>query len=309
VKKITITNKPSFAFSFITYLLAIPCVVLLWLFLTFMNTNNFVKTIAPISRNPNVQKYISETAANRIINNVTLTDLTTALSGNSEFSAINPQWIKIIVQPVIENGVNQIISSNQFYDVFVKSLTFVHKTTLKELNVHTSGLSLNFHPLVISAVTALNNTSISKVTNSLNVTPSTGIIKFNTSKLDKLRQNYQHSVFIAKVVIILPIVTFIISIILSKRRIRTFSNTYIYSSILLFIFIVALLFAPYFVNTANLDQTAAIRSVISNITHSLIMDTTALAVVLLVAGIGIRRYEKQIGSLLSSLYLKLNKTK
>jgi hypothetical protein len=63
------------------------------------------------------------------------------------------------------------------------------------------------------------------------------------------------------------------------------------------------------VNTANLDQTAAIRSVISNITHSLIMDTTALAVVLLVAGIGIRRYEKQIGSLLSSLYLKLNKTK
>jgi len=309
VKKITITNKPSFAFSFITYLLAIPCVVLLWLFLTFMNTNNFVKTIAPISRNPNVQKYISETAANRIINNVTLTDLTTALSGNSEFSAINTQWIKIIVQPVIENGVNQIISSNQFYDVFVKSLTFVHKTTLKELNVHTSGLSLNFHPLVISAVTALNNTSISKVTNSLNVTPSTGIIKFNTSKLDKLRQNYQHSVFIAKVVIILPIVTFIISIILSKRRIRTFSNTYIYSSILLFIFIVALLFAPYFVNTANLDQTAAIRSVISNITHSLIMDTTALAVVLLVAGIGIRRYEKQIGSLLSSLYLKLNKTK
>jgi len=309
VKKITITNKPSFAFSFITYLLAIPCVVLLWLFLTFTNTNNFVKTIAPISRNPNVQKYISETAANRIINNVTLTDLTTALSGNSEFSAINPQWIKIIVQPVIENGVNQIISSNQFYDVFVKSLTFVHKTTLKELNVHTSGLSLNFHPLVISAVTALNNTSISKVTNSLNVTPSTGIIKFNTSKLDKLRQNYQHSVFIAKVVIILPIVTFIISIILSKRRIRTFSNTYIYSSILLFIFIVALLFAPYFVNTANLDQTAAIRSVISNITHSLIMDTTALAVVLLVAGIGIRRYEKQIGSLLSSLYLKLNKTK
>lgn len=213
------------------------------------------------------------------------------------------------MQPVIENGVNQIISSNQFYDVFVKSLTFVHKTTLKELNVHTSGLSLNFHPLVISAVTALNNTSISKVTNSLNVTPSTGIIKFNTSKLDKLRQNYQHSVFIAKVVIILPIVTFIISIILSKRRIRTFSNTYIYSSILLFIFIVALLFAPYFVNTANLDQTAAIRSVISNITHSLIMDTTALAVVLLVAGIGIRRYEKQIGSLLSSLYLKLNKTK
>lgn len=309
MKKITITNKPSFAFSFITYLLAIPCVVLLWLFLTFMNTNNFVKTIAPISRNPNVQKYISETAANRIINNVTLTDLTTALSGNSEFSAINTQWIKIIVQPVIENGVNQIISSNQFYDVFVKSLTFVHKTTLKELNVHTSGLSLNFHPLVISAVTALNNTSISKVTNSLNVTPSTGIIKFNTSKLDKLRQNYQHSVFIAKVVIILPIVTFIISIILSKRRIRTFSNTYIYSSILLFIFIVALLFAPYFVNTANLDQTAAIRSVISNITHSLIMDTTALAVVLLVAGIGIRRYEKQIGSLLSSLYLKLNKTK
>jgi len=309
VKKITINNKPSFAFSFITYLLAIPCVVLLWLFLTFTNTNNFVKTIAPISRNPNVQKYISETAANRIINNVTLTDLTTALSGNSEFSAINPQWIKIIVQPVIENGVNQIISSNQFYDVFVKSLTFVHKTTLKELNVHTSGLSLNFHPLVISAVTALNNTSISKVTNSLNVTPSTGIIKFNTSKLDKLRQNYQHSVFIAKVVIILPIVTFIISIILSKRRIRTFSNTYIYSSILLFIFIVALLFAPYFVNTANLDQTAAIRSVISNITHSLIMDTTALAVVLLVAGIGIRRYEKQIGSLLSSLYLKLNKTK
>ncbi len=309
MKKITITNKPSFAFSFITYLLAIPCVVLLWLFLTFTNTNNFVKTIAPISRNPNVQKYISETAANRIINNVTLTDLTTALSGNSEFSAINPQWIKIIVQPVIENGVNQIISSNQFYDVFVKSLTFVHKTTLKELNVHTSGLSLNFHPLVISAVTALNNTSISKVTNSLNVTPSTGIIKFNTSKLDKLRQNYQHSVFIAKVVIILPIVTFIISIILSKRRIRTFSNTYIYSSILLFIFIVALLFAPYFVNTANLDQTAAIRSVISNITHSLIMDTTALAVVLLVAGIGIRRYEKQIGSLLSSLYLKLNKTK
>jgi len=309
VKKITITNKPSFAFSFITYLLAIPCVVLLWLFLTFTNTNNFVKTIAPISRNPNVQKYISETAANRIINNVTLTDLTTALSGNSEFSAINTQWIKIIVQPVIENGVNQIISSNQFYDVFVKSLTFVHKTTLKELNVHTSGLSLNFHPLVISAVTALNNTSISKVTNSLNVTPSTGIIKFNTSKLDKLRQNYQHSVFIAKVVIILPIVTFIISIILSKRRIRTFSNTYIYSSILLFIFIVALLFAPYFVNTANLDQTAAIRSVISNITHSLIMDTTALAVVLLVAGIGIRRYEKQIGSLLSSLYLKLNKTK
>jgi hypothetical protein len=309
VKKITITNKPSFAFSFITYLLAIPCVILLWLFLTFTNTNNFVKTIAPISRNPNVQKYISETAANRIINNVTLTDLTTALSGNSEFSAINPQWIKIIVQPVIENGVNQIISSNQFYDVFVKSLTFVHKTTLKELNVHTSGLSLNFHPLVISAVTALNNTSISKVTNSLNVTPSTGIIKFNTSKLDKLRQNYQHSVFIAKVVIILPIVTFIISIILSKRRIRTFSNTYIYSSILLFIFIVALLFAPYFVNTANLDQTAAIRSVISNITHSLIMDTTALAVVLLVAGIGIRRYEKQIGSLLSSLYLKLNKTK
>ncbi|GEM_PF-788044 len=309
MKKITITNKPSFAFSFITYLLAIPCVVLLWLFLTFTNTNNFVKTIAPISRNPNVQKYISETAANRIINNVTLTDLTTALSGNSEFSAINPQWIKIIVQPVIENGVNQIISSNQFYDVFVKSLTFVHKTTLKELNVHTSGLSLNFHPLVISAVTALNNTSISKVTNSLNVTPSTGIIKFNTSKLDKLRQNYQHSVFIAKVVIILPIVTFIISIILSKRRIRTFSNTYIYSSILLFIFIVALLFAPHFVNTANLDQTAAIRSVISNITHSLIMDTTALAVVLLVAGIGIRRYEKQIGSLLSSLYLKLNKTK
>ena len=309
MKKITITNKPSFAFSFITYLLAIPCVVLLWLFLTFTNTNNFVKTIAPISRNPNVQKYISETAANRIINNVTLTDLTTALSGNSEFSAINPQWIKIIVQPVIENGVNQIISSNQFYDVFVKSLTFVHKTTLKELNVHTSGLSLNFHPLVISAVTALNNTSISKVTNSLNVTPSTGIIKFNTSKLDKLRQNYQHSVFIAKVVIILPIVTFIISIILSKRRIRTFSNTYIYSSILLFIFIVALLFAPYFVNTANIDQTAAIRSVISNITHSLIMDTTALAVVLLVAGIGIRRYEKQIGSLLSSLYLKLNKTK
>ena len=309
MKKITITNKPSFAFSFITYLLAIPCVILLWLFLTFTNTNNFVKTIAPISRNPNVQKYISETAANRIINNVTLTDLTTALSGNSEFSAINPQWIKIIVQPVIENGVNQIISSNQFYDVFVKSLTFVHKTTLKELNVHTSGLSLNFHPLVISAVTALNNTSISKVTNSLNVTPSTGIIKFNTSKLDKLRQNYQHSVFIAKVVIILPIVTFIISIILSKRRIRTFSNTYIYSSILLFIFIVALLFAPYFVNTANLDQTAAIRSVISNITHSLIMDTTALAVVLLVAGIGIRRYEKQIGSLLSSLYLKLNKTK
>ena len=309
MKKITITNKPSFAFSFITYLLAIPCVVLLWLFLTFTNTNNFVKTIAPISRNPNVQKYISETAANRIINNVTLTDLTTALSGNSEFSAINPQWIKIIVQPVIENGVNQIISSNQFYDVFVKSLTFVHKTTLKELNVHTSGLSLNFHPLVISAVTALNNTSISKVTNSLNVTPSTGIIKFNTSKLDKLRQNYQHSVFIAKVVIILPIVTFIISIILSKRRIRAFSNTYIYSSILLFIFIVALLFAPYFVNTANLDQTAAIRSVISNITHSLIMDTTALAVVLLVAGIGIRRYEKQIGSLLSSLYLKLNKTK
>ena len=309
MKKITITNKPSFVFSFITYLLAIPCVVLLWLFLTFTNTNNFVKTIAPISRNPNVQKYISETAANRIINNVTLTDLTTALSGNSEFSAINPQWIKIIVQPVIENGVNQIISSNQFYDVFVKSLTFVHKTTLKELNVHTSGLSLNFHPLVISAVTALNNTSISKVTNSLNVTPSTGIIKFNTSKLDKLRQNYQHSVFIAKVVIILPIVTFIISIILSKRRIRTFSNTYIYSSILLFIFIVALLFAPYFVNTANLDQTAAIRSVISNITHSLIMDTTALAVVLLVAGIGIRRYEKQIGSLLSSLYLKLNKTK
>ena len=307
MKKITITNKPSFIFAFITFLLGVPCIILLWLLLTFTNTSNFVKTVAPIARNPNVQKYASETAANTIINNVSVSNLTTALSGNSEFSTINPQWIKVIVQPVIQNGVNQLISSNQFYNVFVKSLTFVHKATIKELNVHSSGLTLNFHPLVVSAVTELNKTSISEVTDSLNVSSKTGVIKFNTSKLDNLRHNYQQLVFVSKLIIILPILTLVIAVFLSKRKSKTFGNIYIYSSILLLVFVVAIHSAPSFVSTSNLDQTAAIRSAISIITHSLMEDTAILAILLLIIGLGVRRYEKQISSLLHGLSMKLKK--
>ena len=309
MKKITIANKPSFIFTLITLLLCIPSVLILWLVLTFTNTNNFIDAVAPVAKNQNVQKYASETVTNSIVNNVNVDDLTATLTDSSPFNIISPQWVKVIVQPVVQNGVNQIISSNQFYNVLVKSLTIVHETAIHELNVHSSGLTLNFHPLVVSTIAELNKTGIAKITDSLNVSPNTGIIKFDTSKLDNLRHNYQQTLLIAKVIIILPIITLLIAVYLSRTRLKTFSNIYLYSSVLLFMLLLAVLYVPSFVSTSNPDQTAAIKGSITIITHSLVVNTALLAMLLLVIGAVVKRYEAQVGTLLSNLASKLRKNK
>jgi len=309
MKKLTITNKPSFIFASITLLLCIPSVLILWLVVTFTNTNNFINAVAPVAKNQNVQKYASETVTNSIVNNVNVDDLTTTLIGSTPFKIINPQWIKVMIQPVVQNGVNQIISSNQFYEVLVRSLTLVHKTTMHELNIHSSGLILNFHPLVVSTVAELNKMGLGKITDSLNVSQNTGIIKFDNSRLDKLRHNYQQTILIAKVIIILPIITLIVAVYLSRTRLKTFSNIYLYSSVLLFILLLAVLCIPSFVSTSNPDQAAAIRASITIITHSLVVNTAILAVLLLTIGALIKKYETQVDALFSNLVSKIRKNK
>jgi hypothetical protein len=73
--------------------------------------------------------------------------------------------------------------------------------------------------------------------------------------------------------------------------------------------LISVLCVPSFVSTSNPDQTAAIKGSITIITHSLVVNTALLAMLLLVIGAVVKRYEAQVGTLLSNLASKLRKNK
>jgi hypothetical protein len=63
------------------------------------------------------------------------------------------------------------------------------------------------------------------------------------------------------------------------------------------------------VSTSNPDQAAAIRASITIITHSLVVNTAILAVLLLTIGALIKKYETQVDALFSNLVSKIRKNK
>jgi hypothetical protein len=287
-------------------LLAILAVVAIWLRVTLLNTDNYVKTVAPIAAEPAVQKAVAD-------------KLNTAINSKIDFDSLARQVLPDradVLAPAIATGVqsqirsrlNEFTASDRFQQLWTDANRRAHQrlTDLliggrsKRLALEGDTVYLDLSPAVQRVKDALNERGLSRISAAIPPTVD-GKIKLVQSSGISDAQSYIKLLKAAAIVLpILAVLSLLGSALLTKpwRRGIMHAAIGVVVSMVLLIALVAIGRSAYLDALGNgaLPRDAAsdifdqVSAFLRHGVRIVAIVAVAVAVVMLIAGLPLKRY-------------------
>lgn len=127
----------------LAFVLAPPAVVAAWVDSEVSDTDRYVQTVAPIAREPSVQKTVTDRLTKRVVDNVDVAAITAAAARALEQAGAPPQVVqgaqaltgplKSALDSAVRDIVNKVVTSDEFADVWDHANRRAHAAVVKVL--------------------------------------------------------------------------------------------------------------------------------------------------------------------------------
>lgn len=205
-------------------LLTLPfAVIALWLRFTLLDTNQFVKTLSPLSTDPVIVASVSKNISDNFFQNINTEDkIREALPENNKFLA---PVLSVSLKSFVENKGQDLITSKQFNQVWETIIRTIHPQIMNLLEGNNNLLksqngviSLDFKDIISPLRRELNSKGI-KIFD--NVAIDTKIILLKSDKLASIQTITNHILSLGAILPLLVLV-FLIGSVLASANHRKF---------------------------------------------------------------------------------------
>jgi hypothetical protein len=275
--------------------LIMSSVTVIWLNRTLTDTNTYVKTVSPLISKPAIQNFITVKATDQIINNTPVHDVASsllppALANNSQTIG----QLKLLLRPVIQNAVLQIVKSPSFAALWTQTNRIAHTQLVNQLNNNNGELQLNLSPTVNAVITQIKTTQLSPIADKIAVSSNTGKLDIKSSGIRRAHHYYELFKAGTWAIVGATIIFLVISVWLSVNHLKTTRRILVGVGVLALLQAL-ILEAPVFISISSVDPVTegAAKAFAEAIFHNLQLASLIVGILCILLAICSKIYEKR----------------
>jgi hypothetical protein len=229
---------------------------------------------------PAIQDFVAARATDAILENAPTVDVATTLLGEPATRGKNFDELTVLVRPVIEDSIKQIMASASFAKLWHDTNQAAHSILLQQISAGSPTLSLDLTPAVAEAIAELKTTKLSVISDKIEIKPDTGKITLKGGAIDKAHQYYKLFQTGTVALVLLTLLFIGLAITISVHHTKTIRRILVGTGILSLV-LAASLQLPSMLRLANED--AATQAAAGAITHVLFHNLQLAALILGIA--------------------------
>lgn len=204
--------------------LIILSIVVVWLDRTLTNTDQYVKTVAPLVSEPDVQNFIiNETSAALLDNKeAPVQEVALQVLGAEQTAGKTDVQLRAELTIEVKNNVRSVVTSPSFATLWEKSNRDVHGQLISQLTSKSETIKLDFHPVVVGLVDQLGTTKFAFVGDKLELKEEVGVVTVQGDQLDTVHKVYDYFKKAMLAIIACAILAGILAVIISIHHWKTF---------------------------------------------------------------------------------------
>ncbi|HEY4964217.1 MAG TPA: hypothetical protein VIH90_05970 [Candidatus Saccharimonadales bacterium] len=275
--------------------LIMSSITVIWLNRTVTDTNTYVKTVSPLIQKPEIQNFIAAKVTDQIVNNAPIHDVATSLLPPAAVN--NTQTVdqlKVLLTPVIQNSVLQIVKSPAFATLWTQTNRIAHAQLVSQLNNNNGELQLNLSPAVNAVIAQIKTTDLSPIADKITVNSNTGNLDIKSSGVKKAHHYYELFKTGTWAIVAITVIAIVLSIWLSVHHLKTIRRILIGVGVLALLQAL-ILEAPVFINVSSTDKVTqdAAKAFAEALFHNLQLASLIVGVLCILAAIASKIYEKR----------------
>ncbi len=202
--------------------LVLSSLVLVWLNRTLTDTPTFVKTVSPLSSQPDIQNYIAQKTSEQLVKNTSAQELANLLLPNNQVASQAAAQLQGQMQPIIYKNILTAVQSPQFSTLWENTNQTVHAALIKQLNSNSETITIDFNPVVAGVVEQLKTTQLAPVADNIVIEENTAKVNLTDTRLKQAHDTYERFHQATWVVVIITVLLLVASVWLSVHHVKTF---------------------------------------------------------------------------------------
>lgn len=262
-------------------------VVTTWLNRAVTDTNTYVATVEPLSRQDAVKDFIITKVDEQLEQSASGIDLATFALPEGERSGKTDEQLKAAAITSINETISETLDSEAFQTLWQASIRTAHKQLVAQLESESDTATFNLGPTVTGAVDLLQNTRLAPLIAQLELPDTNSFnIQLKSESLTSVRNAYKLFKQATILLIVVAVVCLALAVALSVHHVKTLRRIVIGSGLGLLLIWVAVTIAPSKI-AASAD--ASSEALIEAVANVLLRDLrlTTLIVGLMFISIGI----------------------
>lgn len=232
--------------------LIIASIMVLWLSNTLTNTDQYVKTVSSLASNKDIQAFVVDQAADGLLsqgddkgqvqqpqqpgqpqplmtptqNNdhdagAPIRDIASQLLPADQVAGKTDEQLKQQVMPIVKDSLQSVVSSPAFASLWETNNRSIHASLISQLNSNAPTLNLDFHPVIVGAVSELGTTKLAFIKDKLELKDDMGKIKLEGDQLNNVRDVYHAFKTSTVAILVAALVTAALAIAISVHHVKT----------------------------------------------------------------------------------------
>lgn len=273
-------------------LLIILSIITVWINRTVTDTNTYVKTVAPLVLEADVQNFVVSKASEALLDNndAPIRDIANELLTPNEIAGKTDEQLRTEIRPIIEESLSSVITSQSFANIWESNNRSIHTQLIFQLESDADEIKLDFHPLITGAIDQLKATKLAFVTDKLDIPVDAGQVTLEDKQLSNFRNVYDLFNKAMLALLIAAVAAVGLSVLISVHHLKTIRRisllTGLFSAIL-----AMMLSATSLISTGGdeLDKKMGI-ALVNGVTHDLRLSLIVIAVVGIGGAVGSKVY-------------------
>jgi hypothetical protein len=208
-------------FGAIAVLLILLSILTVWLNRTLTDTDNYVKTVAPLSADPEVQEYIAGMITAGILESGEHGDKIAAIVPATEAAGKTPEQLQETGKRKIKESILKVIQSDKFQDQWVETNKKAHTALVGQMKSKDAQLVLDLEPALLFVFEQLKTTELAPIATNITLPPGVGKVSLQNSPIDSVRTSYDKLQNAPMYIVIAAVVSIGLCVLLSVQHIKT----------------------------------------------------------------------------------------
>jgi hypothetical protein len=273
-------------------------IFIVWANRTLTDTTAFTQAVGPVLQQSPVQEFVAKKVTTQLLDSAPTADLAAQLLPPEQAAGKSPDQLRMALQPVIHDSLVDVLKAPQVQEAWRKSLMAGHAKLVSALESNSTDVTLDFGPLVDSALDEIKQTKLAPVATKIDLKPSAAVVTLKSEPLDKIHKAYQLLKSLTPIVVVLALVLVALSVWASVHHGKTLRR------ILTFTGVIALFLAAVVAVSASgvvvppgggPDTLRVAMAVEGSLLHGLEMECLVLGLVCLALALGYMLYDRSRG--------------
>lgn len=239
-------------FGTIALSLVFTSLLTVWLQRTLTDTPTYVQTVAPLVKQPAVQDFVSQKAANQLLEAAPTADLAGQLLPPADVAGKTEEQLRAALRPVLVADFKEIVASDEFAELWKNTNESAHSQFTSQVQSGATTMTLDLSPAVTGAIAQLKASKLKVLGDNLEFPAGAGRFEIKNDTIGKIHDYYN---WLQKGTITLVVVTIIcigLAVLLSVHHNKTLRRILIGSGSVMLIMAAALQ-APQIINLQGAD--------------------------------------------------------